>query len=150
MIVWTPAVLGVLYACVLYFSICTCSAQLSMFHMERRSRNTLTIIVIVVCCCSCFCCCYYRCCCCCCCCCCCYNYYYNQFLVLLGASALSPTYDPFTFVSAHVLGVWHQSYGDMEGSAGQVIQVVSDTREVSRRSVTGQAWRSVKRVYPSM
>ena len=23
------------------FCICTCSAQLSMFHMERRSRNTL-------------------------------------------------------------------------------------------------------------
>ena len=25
--------------------ICTCSAQLSMFHMERRSRNTLIIIM---------------------------------------------------------------------------------------------------------
>ena len=37
MIVWTPAVLSVLYACVLYFCICTCSAQLSMFHMERLS-----------------------------------------------------------------------------------------------------------------
>ena len=33
-------------ACVLYFCICTCSAQLSMFHMERRSRNTLIIIII--------------------------------------------------------------------------------------------------------
>ena len=43
-IVWTHAVLGVLYACVLYFCICICSAQLSMFHMERRSRNTLIII----------------------------------------------------------------------------------------------------------
>ena len=31
----------VVYACVLYFRICTCSAQLSMFHVERRSRNTL-------------------------------------------------------------------------------------------------------------
>ena len=41
MIVWTHAVLGVLYACVVNFCICTCSAQLSMFHMERRSRNTL-------------------------------------------------------------------------------------------------------------
>ena len=40
--------LGVLYACVLYFSICTCSAQLSMFHMERRSRNTLIIIIIII------------------------------------------------------------------------------------------------------
>ena len=43
MIIWTPTVLSVLYACVLYFCICTCSAQLSMFHMERRSRNTLII-----------------------------------------------------------------------------------------------------------
>ena len=47
-IVWTPAVLSVLYACVLYFCICTCSAQLSMFHMERRSRNMLIIIVIII------------------------------------------------------------------------------------------------------
>ena len=46
MIIWTPAVLDVLYACVLYFSICTCSAQLSMFHMERHSRKTLIIIII--------------------------------------------------------------------------------------------------------
>ena len=48
MIVWTPAVLGVLYACVLYFCICTCSVQLSMFHMERCSRNTLIIIIIII------------------------------------------------------------------------------------------------------
>ena len=48
MIVWTPAVLSVLYACVLYFCICPCSAQLSKFHMERRSRNTLIIIIIIV------------------------------------------------------------------------------------------------------
>ena len=47
MIVWTHAVLGVLYACVLHFSICTCSEQLSMFHMERHSRNTLNIIIII-------------------------------------------------------------------------------------------------------
>ena len=46
-IVWTHAVLGVLHACVLYFSICTCSAQLSMFHMERHSINTLIIITII-------------------------------------------------------------------------------------------------------
>ena len=45
MIIWTPVVLHVLYACVLYFCICTCSAQLSMFHMERRSRNMLIIII---------------------------------------------------------------------------------------------------------
>ena len=41
MTIWTPTVLSVLYACVLYFCICTCSAQLSMFHMERHSTNTL-------------------------------------------------------------------------------------------------------------
>ena len=71
MIVWTPAVLSVLYACVLYFCICTCSAQLSWFHMERRSRNTLIIVIVVIVICYC---CYYYCCwwCCCCCCCCCY------------------------------------------------------------------------------
>ena len=45
MIILTPAVLSVLYACVLYFCICTCSEQLSMFHIERRSRNTLIIII---------------------------------------------------------------------------------------------------------
>ena len=43
-IVWTPAVLSVFYACVLHLCFCLCSAQLSMFHMERRSRNTLIII----------------------------------------------------------------------------------------------------------
>ena len=32
----------------LYFCICTCSAQLSMFHMERRSRNMLIIIIIII------------------------------------------------------------------------------------------------------
>ena len=47
MIVWTHAVLGVLYACVLYFCICTCSVQLSMFHMERCSRNMLIIIITI-------------------------------------------------------------------------------------------------------
>ena len=46
MITWTPTVLSVVYACVSYFCICTCSAQLSMFHMERHSRNTLNIITI--------------------------------------------------------------------------------------------------------
>ena len=43
-IVWTPAVLSVLYTCVLYICICTCSAQLSMFFMERHFRNTLIIL----------------------------------------------------------------------------------------------------------
>ena len=48
MIIQTPAVLSVLYACALYFCICTCSVQFSMFHMERRSRNTLIIIIIII------------------------------------------------------------------------------------------------------
>ena len=37
-----------LYACVLYFCICPCSAQLTMFHMERRSRNTLITVIIII------------------------------------------------------------------------------------------------------
>ena len=48
MIIWTPTVLSVLYACVLYFCICTCSAQMNMFHMERRSRNTLIILILIL------------------------------------------------------------------------------------------------------
>ena len=48
MIVWTPAVLDVLYACVLHFCVCTCSGQLSMFHMEKHSSNTLIIIIIII------------------------------------------------------------------------------------------------------
>ena len=32
----------------MYFCICTCSAQLSMFHMERRSRNTFIIITAII------------------------------------------------------------------------------------------------------
>ena len=48
MIIWTPAALSVLYECVLYFSICTCSVKLNMFHMERRSRNMLIIIIIII------------------------------------------------------------------------------------------------------
>ena len=47
MIVWTPAVLSALHTCVLYFCICPCSAQLSMFHVERRSRKMLIIIIII-------------------------------------------------------------------------------------------------------
>ena len=41
-------VLGFLYACGLYFCICVCSVQLSMFHMENRSRNTIIFIIIIV------------------------------------------------------------------------------------------------------
>ena len=48
MIAWPHAVLGVLYACVLYFCICTCSVQLNMSHMERRSGITIIIIIVVV------------------------------------------------------------------------------------------------------
>ena len=48
MIVRTPAVLSVLYACVLYFCICTCSAQVSMFHVERRSLLLLLLLSINV------------------------------------------------------------------------------------------------------
>ena len=39
MIVWTHALFGVLY--VLYFSICTCSGKLSIFHMDRCSKHTI-------------------------------------------------------------------------------------------------------------
>ena len=48
MIVWTHAGLSVLYAMYLYFCICPCSAQLSMSHMERCSRNTLIFINIII------------------------------------------------------------------------------------------------------
>ena len=48
MIVWTPAVLSVLYACVLYFCICPSSVPLSMFHMERHSRNTLILLLLLI------------------------------------------------------------------------------------------------------
>ena len=46
--VWIPAVLSVLYACVLHFCIFTGSAQLSMFHMESALGNTLIIINVVI------------------------------------------------------------------------------------------------------
>ena len=48
MIVWTHAVLGVFYACVLYFCMCTCSAQFSLFHMETHSRNTIIVVIIII------------------------------------------------------------------------------------------------------
>ena len=31
-----------------YSCICSCSAQLSMFHMERHSRNFYTLIIIII------------------------------------------------------------------------------------------------------
>ena len=58
MTVWAHAVLDVLYArafgvffvCFVLFFVfalfCTCSAQLSLFHMERCSENTNFIIII--------------------------------------------------------------------------------------------------------
>ena len=46
MIIWTPTVLSVI-ACVLYFCIRTCSARWSMFHVERRSRNTLILLLLL-------------------------------------------------------------------------------------------------------
>ena len=36
------------YMHVLDFSICTCSGHLSMFHMERGSRNMIIIIIILI------------------------------------------------------------------------------------------------------
>ena len=48
MVIWTPTVLSVLHACVLYFCVCTCSAQLNMFHMERRSRNALIMMMMMM------------------------------------------------------------------------------------------------------
>ena len=47
MIVWTLTVLGVLYACVLYFCICTCSSQLSMFHMESALEIPSLLFVLL-------------------------------------------------------------------------------------------------------
>ena len=48
MIVWTPTVFECLICMRFLFSYCTCSAQLSMFHMDKRSRNTLIIIIIII------------------------------------------------------------------------------------------------------
>ena len=48
MIVWTHTVLGCLICMRFIFCMCTCSAQLSMFHMERLSRNMLIIIIIII------------------------------------------------------------------------------------------------------
>ena len=38
----------VLYACVLYFGVPTCSEQFSMFHMERFSRNRIITMTFTV------------------------------------------------------------------------------------------------------
>ena len=40
--------LGDFAPCVLYFGICPCAAQLSLFPMERRSRNTIVIIIVII------------------------------------------------------------------------------------------------------
>ena len=47
-IVWTHAVMGVLYTNACFVCIFTCSVQLSMFHMERCSRNTFIIITLLL------------------------------------------------------------------------------------------------------
>ena len=51
----TIAVLGISYACgffffvlFFFFDVCTCSAQLSMFHMERHSRKTIITIIVTL------------------------------------------------------------------------------------------------------
>ena len=50
MIILTPAVLSVLYACVLYFCICTCSAQSSCFTwngaLETHSLFLLPLLLL--------------------------------------------------------------------------------------------------------
>ena len=48
MIVWTPTVFECLICMRFLFLYCTCSAQLSVFHMEKRSRNTLIISIIII------------------------------------------------------------------------------------------------------
>ena len=48
MIVWTHAVLGVLYACVLYLCICACSVQLSMFHMEKGALEMQSLLLLLL------------------------------------------------------------------------------------------------------
>ena len=48
MIVLDPCCFGCLISYMRVFCIYTCSAQLSMFHMERCSRNTLIIIIIII------------------------------------------------------------------------------------------------------
>ena len=48
MIAWRHAVLGIwvsfMHVFLFFFCICTYSVQLSMFHMERCSRNTIIIM----------------------------------------------------------------------------------------------------------
>ena len=44
MIIWTPTVLSFICMCFVFLHL-HCSAQLSMFHMQRRSRNMLIIII---------------------------------------------------------------------------------------------------------
>ena len=42
LLVWTHGLFGMSY-----IRIWTCKAQLSMFHMERRSRNIITVMIVV-------------------------------------------------------------------------------------------------------
>ena len=42
------AVLGVLYACALYFCICTCSVQLSMCHMEGALKIQSLLLLLLL------------------------------------------------------------------------------------------------------
>ena len=46
--VWTSTVFECLICMHFLFLYCTCSAPLSMFHMEKRSRNILIIIIIII------------------------------------------------------------------------------------------------------
>ena len=48
MTVRTAGVLGVLHAWVWHFCMCICSAQLSMFHMKRCSRNTVISFLLLI------------------------------------------------------------------------------------------------------
>ena len=48
MIVWTPTAFECLIWMRFLFLYFTCSVQLSMFHMEKRSRNTLIIIIFLL------------------------------------------------------------------------------------------------------
>ena len=48
MIIWKSAVLSLICMCFVFLYLHLFSA-LSMFHIERRSRNTLIIIIIIYC-----------------------------------------------------------------------------------------------------
>ena len=48
LIVWTAAILGVLYACVLYICICTCSGQLSMFTWKGALEICSLLLLLLL------------------------------------------------------------------------------------------------------